>query len=728
MTAPVLHAQPEDSSSSEDGPPSSWRSAARRSQRRVVGAGALLVLATLLLYLLTLDNGLRSGELVGGDLITHQYAQVQGRPSNAPGYPLYTMGGWLWFHGLRSLLRVAGTAHPNPLPILSSYSTLWALLAVGLLYATLCRITRSARWPAGHWPLAWLLAAFYAVTYFFWYYATTTEQYTSAIAQTLAIFYVYLLWRDAVRQERSAANRQLSLLPSPFTIHNSQFTIHNSQFLLVFLAFLCGLSLAHMLTVAFIVPPLVIAVLWEQPSLLRNWRMILLCIAAALLPLLSYVYVYVRGAAHPEWWGEGNWHNAQEWFWTFVSTRQGRKELSRGFEAGRAFFGNGFPEMIWHELSLPFVVLGTAGVAFLGRKPAFVLYGTLGIYLIFDWIYRYGNWFQVILPAYPLLLVGVGAALDRWDQYWAGQEESKERSGQAKARKMGVPLLRYVPYMVLVTAVVWRFAASWEAANSHDRPEATGLNRAAVWLDQPLPEGAGLFAPVEDALALDYLINIWGIRPDLRVVSSEEAGNLLRAGERPVLTTFEAASALLNELAADVQPWRQALSPDWLLLQSGKAQPVARPAVVVDQVIARDTILHGYTTRNAPTGAPVTTADPAIDVTLFWQLAGIWPEDVSISLRPTRRGAFIADPGATDGAIVQRDASELMQGLMPAPGQGQGIHGQNVIDAYRVPMPEGADGVDLIVYRQTDSGFENLFALSLSLTNHPGQTQPNSLP
>ena len=45
----------------------------------------------------TLDDGLRPGELEGGDLITHQYAQVQGRPSNAPGYPLYTMGGWLWF-------------------------------------------------------------------------------------------------------------------------------------------------------------------------------------------------------------------------------------------------------------------------------------------------------------------------------------------------------------------------------------------------------------------------------------------------------------------------------------------------------------------------------------------------------------------------------------------------------------------------------------------------------
>src|SRR5215208_3879200 len=79
--------------------------------------GRVLITCALFLYLLTLDNGLQPGELVGGDLITHQYAQVQARPSNAPGYPLYTMGGWLWFHGWRSLLTLAGQTLPNPVPI-----------------------------------------------------------------------------------------------------------------------------------------------------------------------------------------------------------------------------------------------------------------------------------------------------------------------------------------------------------------------------------------------------------------------------------------------------------------------------------------------------------------------------------------------------------------------------------------------------------------------------------
>ncbi|MEZ4767770.1 MAG: hypothetical protein R2844_05020 [Caldilineales bacterium] len=54
---------------------------------RVRWAGIALLALALALYLLTLDNGLRPGELAGGDLVTHQYAQVQGRPSKRPATP-----------------------------------------------------------------------------------------------------------------------------------------------------------------------------------------------------------------------------------------------------------------------------------------------------------------------------------------------------------------------------------------------------------------------------------------------------------------------------------------------------------------------------------------------------------------------------------------------------------------------------------------------------------------
>ena len=130
----------------------------------------LLLIAAMCLYLVTLDNGLSTGDLIGGDLITHQYAQVQARPSNAPGYPLYTMGGWLWFHGLRSLAPAA-----NPIPILSSYSTLWALASLAVFFLLLYRLTKK------NVVISFGLSVFYGLTYFFWFYSVTTEQYTSAV-------------------------------------------------------------------------------------------------------------------------------------------------------------------------------------------------------------------------------------------------------------------------------------------------------------------------------------------------------------------------------------------------------------------------------------------------------------------------------------------------------------------------------------------------------------------
>jgi hypothetical protein len=676
--------------------------AAPQAQTRQRLVGLVLVLLAALLYAITLDTGLQPGELQGGDLITHQYAQVQARPSNAPGYPLYTMGGWLWFHGIRTVLTGVGVVAPNPLPILSSYSTLWALLALWFLYEIVCRITRSPRNPTGNWPLAALLSAFYAVTYFFWYYATTTEQYTSAIAQTLAIVYVYLLWegRGARGEGQDTRGEGRGARDDNFTIHNSQFTIHNSpsegrgargdqrqDFLLLLLAFLCGLSLAHMLTVAFIVPPLVAVVLWTQPSLLRRPAMILAAIAAAFLPLLSYIYVYLRGVANPAWWGAGPWRDGSEWFWAFVSTAQGRDELSWGFQPTCAFFANDFPALIWGELSLPLLAIGVVGVALLPRRLPWMLYPTLAIYLVFDWMYRCGNWYQVILPAYPLLLLGAAALLDRLE-------------GRLAASR--APWLRWLVALSLVAAIAWRGASSWPRADSRDRAEDTALDAPALLLDQPLPANAALFAAVDDALGLDYLINIWGVRPDLRMVSSTDAATVLRNGQ-PLLTTLAAAPVLLAELPPDLNPARQLVSPDWLALSLAPTAPPTAIATPLDLPVAGGATLLGYRVAPAPDGEPVASAPPAVDVTLHWALADGWPAGLGVSLRPTRDGAFFTDAA---GAIVQRDAGAPAQGLAT---------GARVDDMLRVPLPEGADGITLIVYRATDAGFDDLLEIGLEL-------------
>ena len=684
-------------------------------------AGWALILGALILYLATLDNGLAAGELVGGDLITHQYAQVQARPSNAPGYPLYTMGGWLWFHSGRALLQALGNPLPNPISILSSYSTLWALLALWLLYHILLHSTRSTAQPTGEWPLAALLTIFYAVTRFFWYYATTTEQYTSAVAQTLAIVYLFLLWQDGL----SITNYELRITnSSPF---RAQRAPAHSAFHILLLALLCGVALAHMLTVAFIVPPLVLVILWQRPSLLRSPTIILGCIGMALLPLVSYGYVYLRGAAHPEWWGQaGDWQTAGQWFWSFVGTSQGRQELGWGLEAGRAFWGNGFPELIWQELSLPLLVIGLVGIAWLKRPLAVLLYGTLAIYILFCWLYRYGNWFQVILPAYPLVLLGVaGLGQGARGQEAGGRGQGAGGKGQEvrckgqgaggrrqEARGKGAGGQIFL-YGCLVIAIGWRVSGAWPAVNSHNRPGDSALDHAARLLAQPLPAGAKLFAAVDDALALQYLSNIWQARPDVQVVSSAEAGRLLSAGQ-PVFATWPATPALRAELPPALQPSIESASADWVRLQVGAQTTPTQPAVRLERVISPLLTLMGYTITSAP--GPVTqpaTSLTELDVALFWRVnAPDWPVDVAISVRPTRQGAFLPDPASTTGGLLQQDVARPAHGLLDLTGIPTG---EPVQDSYRLswPPPSEADGVMVIVYRNKTGGFENVAEILL---------------
>lgn len=636
-------------------------------------AGVLLIVVFAIVYWLTLDTGLQPHELHGGDLITHHYAQVQARPGNAPGYPVYTMGGWLWFHGWRALFVALGQPFPNPTPILSSYSTLWALLALWLLYQILGDLLGKVRHRWMGILFCLLLTSFFGVTYFFWYYATTSEQYTSAIAQTLAIFYLYLRW-DKAPERRD---------------------------LLYWLAFLCGLSLAHMLTVAFIVPPLVAAVLWRDPSLLRSLRAIVTAVVAAMLPLISYIYVYVRGALNPAWWGRGHWNSPQEWFWSFVSTAQGRDELAWAFEPGRPFWGNGFPEGIWQELSLPLLLLGFIGISQLRRRHAFVIYGTLVIYAIFCWLYRFGNWFQVILPAYPLILLGIMP----WYRFF-----------QRDTLRMALPG-RLLVLAALCAAIVWRVNASLPAADSRNRVEDTALDRAAILLDQALPQDARLFAAVDDTLALNYLTEIWGIRPDIKTTNSRDANTLLASGGS-MLATVDATHTLLAELT--VTPALDGFSPDWIQLSLAERQGTATAAASSPVHTVTDNLsLATFSVEPAPTGAPLSPpAMPGIDVLLIWQLRdGIWPENLAISLRPLSQGNQLIDP--QNGQPIQQDRPRPLHGLWrDMPESDSDAHPVIIHDPYRLPLPDNQqpDALLLILYRQIEDGFENLAEITLPLT------------
>lgn len=649
-----------------------------RSPRLARWAGWLVVLLAGLLYLLTLDTGLRPDELAGGDLITHQYAQVQGRPGNAPGYPLYTLGGWLWF---RLTGFVFGWA-ANPIQRLASYSTLWALLALIVLYHLILRLTR------GRWLLAVPVTLFYAVTYFFWYYSVTTEQYTSAVLQTLLIVWLAVRWDD-----------QVSGPPSP-----------GADRTLLWLALVCGTCLANMLTVLFILPPLIWFVLSRRPDLLRRGRLLARMAGLTLLPLAAYGYVFWRGATHPEWRGQGAWPSAGTWFIDFLTTQQGRDELAPGLTLSR-FFTAEFPALIWGELTVIGLAGGLIGLWWLGRRRAVLLGGTLGIYFIFSWAYRFGNWYQVIMPAYALLILGLAASANRAYEVLGIGGERESAAGGENSNPPRPHLGRWIVVVALVALVSYRFALSLPRADQSWRSEDTGLDAGWTVLADAPPAGAVVVADHEEWLALTYLMDVWGASPSI----------VARPLCRPVpgVATYITRRSVAADPDCLSDGHRYAAGAEMIKVQTEPERQLPPAATPVDLALGGTLRLVGQSAAEiqpAIHGAGDRPATPSRwRLSLYWQTTERLEADYTVSVRPLRGGQPLSD---ADGQPLIQDHQPAWNAYPTTRWQ----PGEVVRDDYVFDRPPGGlpDGAQVVVYRTVPDGrggetFETLGDVAIQL-------------
>lgn len=668
--------------------------------RLPVGAnrmGLLLLFLAGALYFATHDNGLRPGEIEGGDLPTLQYAQIEGRPANGPGYPIYVMGGFLWFHGVRFLQKTLFSALPNPIPIFSTYNTVWALLALWIYYRLLLRLTPS-KWSLGpRWLIPWLICLFYACTGSFWFYANYSEQYCSVVAQTLALVLLFLKWEEALASDAPEAG--------------SESGEGGAMRLLYAMSFLCGLFLAHQVTSTMIVPPLALAVLHRQPSLLRRPKVVLTTVLAAAAPLLGYLFVYLRVAAHPEWRGHGTFASDLEWFWHFVSTPQGQEEIRMGLQSGLPLLAQGFPHLIWQELSIPALVSGLVGIAFLGPRLRFLLYGTVGLYVWFAWVNRFGNWGSIVVPSYPLILIGLlPTALSMQRKIAQSLVSFLPGKGAATAAVA-------VPAIVFLAATSWSVTSSWDRANQRDRAGDTALDLPAMLLAQGLPARTSLYADFPVRVGLYYLVTAWGLRPEMDPLPLERAVEHVEGGGR-VAVTVDAARHLLGRVGSgDLELHR--IAPDWILLsQSSGDMELPAPRSADAYALGEGIALKGFSALPSPVPLVPTTdsclpcreALGALDVTLFWGVEkGSSPGDWSISLRAFAEGAPVTTEA---GAPARRDGPGPVDGLRPFSAIGPG---STVVDAYRLPAAAGADSLHLTLYRQVEGGFEHLAELTIPL-------------
>lgn len=653
---------------------------------RRVGLALLLTMA--LLYLFTLDNGLRPDELTGGDLITHQYAQVEARPSNAPGYPLYTIGGWIWFRLGRGLL----SSWVNPIQLLSLYSTLWALAGLALLYLILLAIFQPHR-PvatpnlldeldalAASWLPAALLTAFHGTTFFFWYYSVTTEQYTSAVFQTLLLIWLAFTWDEDPR-----------------------------DLLLLTMAFVTGTMLANMVTTLFIVPPLLWFIFSRRgpagPYLftyLKRPKLVLQAVGLAGLPLLSYAYIYIRGAQHPEWRGQGGWPTTWAWFVDFLTIQQGRDELVPGLN-WQAFFTAEFPWLMGWELTWPVFLGGLLGLFCLGRRRAIFLASTLLIYFIFCWSYRFGNWFQVIMPAYPIFTIGFGAGL-AWlmDRFAARQADRRSRPETPTSPLFRRPAGLLIS-LLLVGLLAFRLVTNLPRANQHDRPGDTGLNPGwAILADRPSVPTL-VSAGFEERLALEYLTRVWGLAPGLIPTA---AGDFIPPPSviDPVpglyLTRQSVAAAPGAIRFADVYP--QAAGEQ--LIELPVIPPTRLPATATPlELVFGDSLrLIGWEQIEPSPTLPASVPLANWRLALYWRADAPLLLDYTISVRPLIAGQTIFEG---DAPLIQDH--QPVWGVYPT---SRWTPGAIVRDVYALDLPPQAqpDAVQIIVYHAVDGGFENV--------------------
>jgi hypothetical protein len=466
---------------------------------------------------------------------------------------------------------------------------------------------------------------------------------------------------------------------------------------LLALATLMGVALAHMVTLLFIAPPLLWFVLRTEPQLVRRPRLVVGVIALAALPLFSYLYVYVRGAQHPEWRGAGQWASTGQWFLSFLSTRQGRDELTWAL---KPVLTKEFPALIWRELTWPGLIAGMVGITAIGRRRAIMLYATLAIYLAFCWIDRLGNWFQVIMPAYALLVVGMGAGAG-WLWQKAG-EHFAERRGVEEAPGWEAHAAHTALILGLAALVIYRGAASYPRADASRRAEDTGLLPGwAILADDP-PANTAVLGTVGETLALNYLTEIWGVRPDVRTVTSAQAQALLSEGS-PLAVT----AAALPLVATEVDPAAHysALGRTLIALSPAPARHLAQSGATALGELRP--WLHNFGGELQLQAGRIGTdhATGETVVLLDWQAIAPPSQDWAVSVRLTQGGQEIA----------QLDRAHPVNGAYPT---SRWVPGEVVADAYPFSLAPGveADGLTVVVYRKlVDGSFANLDAASFPL-------------
>jgi hypothetical protein len=412
------------------------------------------------------------------------------------------------------------------------------------------------------------------------------------------------------------------------------------------------------------------------------------------LPLLSYAYVFLSGTLHPEWRGAGQWPNTWTWFVDFLTIRQGRDELAPGLALPH-FFTAEFPGLMWQELTWPIFLGGLVGLYFLGKRRAIFLYSTLLIYFVFCWFYRFGNWFQVIIPAYPIFIIGCAAGLHQ------GSGVRSQESGKHYAPRT----THYALIVLLILLLLYRLGTNLPRADQSNLPADTGLDPGwAILADRPTMP-ALISTDFPEQVALQYLSTIWGAAPD--IFPTKPGDFTPPAGQTGSLTYYISRQAVAAAPdAVRLGRYPQAAGERLIALWPEPRTELPPGATPIDLNFGDTLKLAGWERMNSmfPLPNDVAARLPRANwqIALYWQTSQPLTEDYTISVRPL-----------VQGQVILNEGEALIQDHQPVWGVYPTSHwrpGEVVRDVYALGLPEDQEpeAVQVVVYRTNGAEFENI--------------------
>lgn len=269
----------------------------------------------------------------------------------------------------------------------------------------------------------------------------------------------------------------------------------------------------------------------------------------------------------------------------------------------------------------------------------------------------------------------------------------------------------YIVLALLILLFFYRFTTNLLHANQHNLPGDTALDPGwAILTDRPRPP-AVISADFSERVALQYLQTIWGRGEGLYLTTAPgDFAPLLPAGQTDNLSYYitrqaavvlpEALSSLKNLPFPDIHP--QAAGEQLVLLAPQPLSQLPATAQPLDLPFGDWLKLAGWEQLLTDDALPSRAERANWQIALYWQATQPVPEDYTISVRPLVGEQIITENGA---ALIQDH--QPVWGLYPT---SRWQPGELVRDVYALRLPEGItpEAVQIVVYKTTEGGFENV--------------------